>query len=109
MLHGDFRKRVEDMINNPDSYTKDDFYMAFLDMTERYLDEMISTISLENAITDRMSEENANKILNDIATSDPILNDIESTNIYEPDQVEVIWNLMEYINCKLHRNIGNDE
>lgn len=106
---GDFRERVNDMIYNPNSYTKEDYYEAFLEMNERYLDELISTINLENAVTDGMDEENANKILKDIATSDPILNDIEGTNMFEPDQVEVIFNLMDYINCKLGHNIGNND
>ena len=106
---GDFRKTVNDMISNPDSYTKEEYYTAFLEMTERYLDGMITTCSLEKAITDGMDEENANKILEDIATSNPSLNDLERTNVKEPNPVEVIRNLMDYIECELGLSIDNDE
>ena len=106
---GDFRKTVNDMISNPDSYTKEEYYTAFLEMTERYLDGMITTTSLEKAITDGMDEENANKILEDIATSNPSLNDLERTNVKEPNPVEVIRNLMDYIECELGLSIDNDE
>ena len=78
-------------------------------MTERYLDGMITTCSLEKAITDGMDEENANKILEDIATSNPSLNDLESINVKEPDQIEVIRNLMDYIECELGLSISNDK
>ena len=106
---GDFRKTVNDMISNPDSYTKEDYYIAFLEMTERYLDSMITTTSLEKAITDGMDEENANKILEDIATSNPSLNDLESINVKALDRVEVIRNLMDYIECELGLSIEGDE
>ena len=106
---GDFRKTVNDMISNPDSYTKEEYYTAFLEMTERYLDGMITTTSLEKAITDGMDEENANKILEDIATSNPSLNDLESINVKEPHKIEVIRNLMDYIECGLGLSIDNDK
>ena len=105
---GDFRKTVNDMISNPDSYTKEEYYTAFLEMTERYLDGMITTCSLEKAITDGMDEENANKILEDIAISNPSLNDLESINVKEPDQIEVIRNLMDYIECELGLSIDDE-
>ncbi len=106
---GDFRKTVTDMISNPNSYTKEEYYSAFLEMTERYLDGMITTTSLEKAITEGMDEENANKILEDIATSNPSLNDLESINVKEPDRAEVIRNLMDYIECEFGLNIDNDK
>ena len=104
---GDFRKTVNDMISNPDSYTKEEYYTAFLEMTERYLDGMITTCSLEKAITDGMDEENANKILEDIATSNPSLNELESINVKEQDQIQIIQNLMDYIECELGLSIND--
>ena len=47
-----FRETVEDIINNPDNYTKDELYEAFMDMTERYLNEMVTSMNLENALTE---------------------------------------------------------
>lgn len=106
---GDFRNNLVDLIKKPDKYTKEQFYDAFLEVTERYLDELITTTSLEKAITDGMDEESANKILEDIATSNLSLNDLESINAQELDRIEVIRNLLDYIECELGLSIDNDK
>jgi oligoendopeptidase F len=51
MLNGQyFRDQVENIIDNPDSYSREELYTAFLEMTERYLNELISTLNYEKAI-----------------------------------------------------------
>jgi len=96
-----FRESVEDILNNPDAYTKDDLYVAFLEMTERYLDEMVTTTSLERALTAGMDKESANELLEDIATSDPVVEDLDLTNAQESDKIEIIRNLLDYIEFEL--------
>ena len=39
-----FRNTIEKIMNNPDSYSKEDLYDLFLEMTERYLDHLRSYI-----------------------------------------------------------------
>ena len=50
-----FRKIVLDMMYHPEAYSKEDYYEAFLEMTGRYLNEMVTTINLENVIRIRTS------------------------------------------------------
>ena len=96
-----FRENVENILNNPDAYTKEDLYTAFQEMTERYLDEMVTTTSLERALTAGMDKEAANKLIEQIATSDPSVEDLDLTNAQEPDKNEVIRNLLDYIEFEL--------
>ncbi len=102
MLNEDnFRKTVEDIINNPDTYTKEDIYDAFLDVTIHFLDEMVTTMSLENALTKGMGKESADELLEQIATTNPCVNDLDDTNAHELDKAEVIQNLFTYIEFEL--------
>ena len=105
---GDFRKTVNDMISNPDSYTKEDYYTAFLEMTERYLDEMVSTLNYERNIIARLGKEKGEEEIERIATSSPALNDLEQTNAKEMDRRDAISNYLTYIECEYGFNICND-
>lgn len=96
-----FRESVEDIINNPDSYTKEEIHDAFIDMTERYLNEMITTMNLERAITDGFDKNRAEEILEDIATSNPCISDLDMTNAHEVNRAEVIRNLFDYTQFEL--------
>ena len=105
-----FRQTVEDIINNPDNYTKDELYEAFLDMTERYLNEMVSSMNLENALTEGLGKESADELIKQIATSNPCINDLDETNAQLLDQKEVIHNLFCYVGFDLDaHNIDGDE
>ena len=102
MINDDnFRESVEEILNNPDAYTKDELYTAFQEMTERYLNEMVTTTSLERALTAGMDKEAANELLESIATSDPVVEDLDFTNAQEPDMTEVIRNLLDYLEFEL--------
>ncbi len=91
-----FREIVEDIINNPDNYSKDEIHEAFMDMTERYLNEMITTMNLERTITEGFGKKRAEEILEEIATSNPSITDLDITNAHETDRTEVIRNLFDY-------------
>lgn len=105
-----FRESVEDIINNPDAYTKEEIHDAFIDMTERYLNEMITTMNLERAITDGFDKNRANQILEELATSNPSINDLDMTNAHENNRAEVIRNLFDYTQFDLGcLDLGEDE
>ncbi len=106
-----FRQTVEDIINNPDNYSKDELYEAFLDMTERYLNEMVSSMNLENALTEGMGKESADELIEHIATTNPCINDLDETNAQLSDQKEVIQNLFDYVGFDLgsHSIEGDDD
>ncbi len=104
-----FRQTVEDIINNPDSYSKEEIHEAFLDMTERYLNEMVTSMNLENALTEGLGKESADELIEQIATSNPCINDLDETNAQLPDQKEVIQNLFDYVAFDLgSHTIGED-
>lgn len=106
-----FRQTVEDIVNNPDNYSKEELHEAFLDMTERYLNEMVTSMNLENALTDGLGKESADELIEQIATSNPCINDLDDTNARLSDQKEVIQNLLDYVGFDLdiHSIDGTDD
>ena len=48
--YGDYKAHIRKMTDNYDTISKEDLYDAFLDMTERYLTEMVSTLNYEKFI-----------------------------------------------------------
>ena len=105
-----FRQTVEDIINNPDNYSKEELHEAFLDMTERYLNEMVSSINLEKALTEGLGKESADELIEQIATSNPCINDLDETNAQLPDRKEVIQNLFDYVAFDLGtHSIGGED
>ena len=42
---GNFRENLDSLINDPDSWSKEDYYSAFLELTERYLNEMLNALN----------------------------------------------------------------
>jgi len=107
---GNFREIVSDITFNPDAYTKEEIHTAFIEMTRRYLNEMINTMNLEKAITKGFDDERAEEILEEIATSNPCIADLDETNAKEPDPKEVILNLLDYIEFDLGvHDIGGDD
>ena len=78
MINDDnFREVVDQILNNYESYSKDDFYNLLLEMTEEFLVELIAAKSLEKKIIDELGEKEGDKVLNEIS----------QTSIY-PDLIE---------------------
>ncbi len=102
---GIFRVLVEKIIDNPDDYSKDDIYIAFLEMTERYLIEMVTTSSLEKALTEGMDKEDADKCIEEAVSNDPYVEELDMMNAQEPDIRLIIKNLMDYIENDMGINI----
>lgn len=86
-----------DMISNPDNYTKDEFYDAFVEITEQYLDELISNMNYEKDIIEILGEEKGNQEIEKIATSDPDLMELEEEISEEDDPVKRINMRFDYI------------
>ncbi len=97
---GDFKRTLIDLIDNPDKYNKDQLYDAFLEITERYLDEIVSTLCFENYIIKKYGEEKGNEIIEAIAASNPAVADLEQTNAREADKSTIIKNLLVFTECE---------
>ena len=92
-----FRKTVEKIVNNPELYSKEDLHDLFLELTERYLNELLSTMNYEKAIIESLGEEKGNEVIEKAATSDPDINCVECTNGEEDEIKNRIINLFNAI------------
>ena len=92
-----FRNTVEKIMNNPESYTKEELHDLFLEMTERYLNELLSTMNYEKAIIDSLGEEKGNEVIEKVATSNPEINDVDRANGEEEEIKNKIINLFNAI------------
>lgn len=101
----DFRMSLEKIINNPEDYSKDELYEAFLEVTERYLNELISVLSLEKALTEGFDKETANKIINDIAVSDARKLDLVESDFEYGNKAQMIKKLFDYIEFEIGLSI----
>ena len=97
---GDFKRTFIDLIDNPDKYNKEQLYDAFLEISERYLEDMVSTLCFENYIIKKYGEEKGNEIIEAIAASNPAVVDLERTNAREEDKRTVIKNLLAFTECE---------
>lgn len=100
-----FRNTVEKVMNNPELYSKEDLQDLFLEMTERYLNEMVSCLNYERALINELGEEEGNQIIEQIATSNPSVISLDSDNAAEPEVRERIENLLSYIECEFRSGL----
>ncbi|MBR2553778.1 MAG: hypothetical protein IKE94_02845 [Aeriscardovia sp.] len=100
-----FRNTVKKVMNNPELYSKEDLQDLFLEMTERYLNEMVSCLNYERALINELGEEEGNQIIEQIATSNPSVSSLDSDNAAEPEVRERIENLLSYIECEFRSGL----
>ena len=96
---GNFREKLLSMIDEPDSWSKEDYYSAFLDMTERFLYELTASTGYENAILDRLGEDEGEALIEKIATSNEALIDMDKENA-NLDKKEALKNLLDFVECE---------
>ena len=92
-----FRNTVEKIMNNSELYTKEELHDLFLEMTERYLNELLSTLNYEKAIIDSLGEEKGNEVIEKVATSNPDINILDQENCREDDVKIKIINLFNVL------------
>ncbi len=110
MLNGNyFRDQLENIIDNPDSYTREELHDAFLKMTERYLNELISTLNYETAIISSLGEEEGNKLIEKAATSDSTLNELCLINSESADKKETLKNLLDFVESRYKTRYAGDD
>ena len=96
----DFRQGLKNVMDESKTIPKGKLYDAFLEVTVRYLNEMISTLSLEQAIIKELGEEKGNELIEKVATSNPSLQNLDAENSDTYDYREKIENLLSYIDCE---------
>ena len=96
----DFRQGLRNVMDESKTIPKGRLYDAFLEVTVRYLNEMISTLSLEQAIIKELGEERGNELIERVATSNPSLQNLDAEKSDTDDYREKIENLLAYIDCE---------
>ena len=96
----DFRQGLRNVMDESKTISKGRLYDAFLEVTVRYLNEMISALSLERAIIKELGEDRGNELIEKIATSNPSLQNLDAENSTADDYREKIDNLLSYIDCE---------
>ena len=103
-----FKDTLLDIVDNPDNYTKDELYDAFLEITERYLDELASTLNYERDILTKLGKEQGEKEIERISASNPALTELEMNIGDEDDKRKVIHDLLLYTECEFGIDIADD-
>ena len=104
----DFRKGLKNVMDESKTIPKGRLYDAFLEVTVRYLNEMISTLSLEQTIIKELGEERGNEVIEKVATSNPNINDLEHVNGEEEEIKNKIINLFDAIEKMQRKNPKDD-
>ena len=104
--YDDYKTHIRKMIDNYDTISKEDLYDAFLDMTERYLTEMVSTLNYEKFIIKEHGEDEGNQIIEQVVTSNLALRDLDETNAADIEPRERIENLLSYIDCEFSSGLN---
>ena len=89
MLNAESLKKL---ISNSDSYSKEDYYNAFLDVTEQYLNELMNTLAYENKLLETLDEEEAEEPIENESEeehkeheeAEPIHQSVDSLDITTP-------------------------
>ena len=92
-----FRNTVEKVMNKPETYSKDDLRYLFLEMTEKYLNELLTSMNYEKAIIESLGEEKGNEVIERAATSNPDINAVDSDNVEEDEIENRITNLFNAV------------
>ncbi len=105
-----FRENLLDMVNNPDPYTKEQYYEAFLEITEMYLGELASTLTFEKSIINKCGKEKGEAIIEAIAISNPALSDLESQYVFDDhDKKSYINDMLVFTECEFGYSFDNDD
>ena len=106
---GYFRDNLVELINNPGNYTKEQLYEAFLEVAERYLDEMTSNLCFERDIIAKLGKKAGYKEINRIAMSNPALKDLAEGYYSKDERKQRVLDLLAFIECEFDVSVEGDE
>ena len=89
------------ILEEPNCITKKNLYDDYLELTERYLTEMISILNYERAIIQELGESRGEQLIEEISTSNIAITSLDEINGRELDQIERIKKLLEFIETNL--------
>ena len=96
-----YSKKLRNILEKPNRLSKDELFAEYLNLSERYLVEMISLINLEKTIIQEVGEERGEHIIEAIATSNRAINCLDDRISNDLDQTERIRELLAFIETEL--------
>ena len=96
----DFRQNLMYLIDNFEEFSKLDYYQAFIEMTERFLNELASTLNYERVICEKFGDEEGENIIAQTAKSDLNLNRVDELAKFDPDYRSRIITMLDFLQEK---------
>lgn len=95
----EFRQHLKNLISNYDSRTKEEYYAAFIEMTDRFLNEMATTLAIQKTLTSEFGEARAEMLLRK-AAENSVFMEPDGTDPVADNQEKVIYELLDYLNSE---------
>jgi len=96
-----FSKKILARLEGPNHISKEDLYDDYLEMTERYLTEMISLLNFEKVIIQELGESRGETLIEKISTSNTAITSLDEINGRELEPTERIKHLLSFIETEL--------
>ena len=93
---GDFLDNLYGMLKNPENYSKEQYHEAFLELTERYLNELISNLNTENELIQQLGEEKGSQLIEIMAIANPDFQELFARNKLTDNIQDRIDNLISF-------------
>ena len=98
MLNNEFSgEYLNSLLLDFDSHTKKEYYEALLNITEYYLNELLSTVSLQEAITQIIGDERAEELIEKISLTENEKMAAMNLGLFGEDKLARIRNLYTYL------------
>lgn len=110
MLNNEFSgEYLNSLLLDFDSHTKKEYYEALLNITEYYLNELLSTVSLQEAITQIIGDERAEELIEKISLTENEKMAAMNLGLFGEDKLSRIRNLYTYITNEYRHQMNTSD
>jgi len=109
MLNDFSREYLDSLLNDSGSHTKEEYYDALLNITEYYLNELLSSVSTQEGLADILGEERADEVIQEICEKESIKIAKYGADVESEDQLTRIKSLFDYVRDEYGEQMGNSD
>ena len=110
MLNNEFSgEYLNSLLLDFDSHTKKEYYEALLNITEYYLNELLSTVSLQEAITQIIGDERAEELVEKISLTENEKMAAMNLGLFGEDKLSRIRNLYTYLTNEYRHQMNTSD
>ena len=110
MLNNEFSgEYLNNLLLDFDSHTKKEYYEALLNITEYYLNELLSTVSLQEAITQIIGDERAEELIEKISLTENEKMAAMNLGLFGEDKLSRIRNLYTYLTNEYRHQMNTSD